>query len=191
MVPHITDQESLEFLSPTAEDLGMEDVHSPLFDWLLVASTEPGDTPNTSFIRMVSTGTTPQGMLNVQVERNEDVLFHQLPALRPNQTSPILLSWESCKPPANNGTPSQQMSRTVSLREGANSQESGREIARSLQSHPEAVPCHQPRPTPNFWHRSRLEEGTLNDLASRASNCSGAGILRASGSTFSSCGLPI
>ena len=53
-----------------------------LIHCLLVASTDHND--GTSLMRLFAAGTTSQGMRPVHAERNEDVLFWQLPLLQPH-----------------------------------------------------------------------------------------------------------
>ena len=96
LAAHVIDQdltarEALDLPPPIVEDLGMDGQCQPLMDWLLIASTDSGR--GTSPIRLPSVGVTPQGMRPVHAERDEDILFWQLPALQPvtGTTDPAVL----------------------------------------------------------------------------------------------------
>ena len=102
LIPHVIDldltaKEALTTLEPVIADLGLEAACQPLLQWLIVATTKvaggEGAEPNT-LIRQTTAGVTPQRLRAVHAERNEDVLYRQLPALKPTggpKTDPAVL----------------------------------------------------------------------------------------------------
>ena len=90
----LTAQEALDLLLPIVEDPGIDGQCQMLLHWFLVASTKHRTGTGTSLIRLPTAGTTPQGMRQVHVERDEDILFRQLPSLQPlnGRTNPTVLS---------------------------------------------------------------------------------------------------
>ena len=102
LIPHVIDldltaKEALTTLEPVIADLGLEAACRPLLQWLVVATTKvavgEGAEP-TTLIRQATAGVTPQRLRAVHAERNEDVLYRQLPALKPTggpRTDPAVL----------------------------------------------------------------------------------------------------
>ena len=62
----------------------------PVLDWLVVATTAHGAR---TLIQQAHGGATPQGAFPLHVERDEDLKFQQLPALRPSRqgTDPAVM----------------------------------------------------------------------------------------------------
>ena len=96
LVAHVIDQdptacEAPDRLLPIIKDLRMEGECQPLLDWLLIASTNSRG--RTSLTHPPAAGTAPLGMRQVHAERNEDILFQQLPTLQLMQgnTDPAVL----------------------------------------------------------------------------------------------------
>ena len=77
----LTAKKAIQILVPIIEDSGMEAVCKPLLDWLMVASTAQGEG---TLLQLDQAGTTPQGARPLHVERDEDLKFRQLPALKPS-----------------------------------------------------------------------------------------------------------
>ena len=102
LLPHVIDldltaKEALVTLEPIIDDLGLKDACRPLLEWLTVATTKIGlaeGVEPTTLLRQDTAGITPQRLRAVHTERNDDVLYRQLPALRPApgpQTDPAVM----------------------------------------------------------------------------------------------------
>ena len=89
LLPQVLNKEldaksALLLLYPLVVDLGIEAVSGPLLDFLIAATTAtPAGT--TTVTSQTTSGSTPQGILEVVHDRRLNLLYRHLPTLRPTQ----------------------------------------------------------------------------------------------------------
>ena len=161
LVPHLIDQdltayEALDLLLPIIDDLGIEATCLPLLDWLVAASTAADADGAPSPLRQANAGLAPQGLRKVRAERDEDLLYRQLPILKPSRgaTDPAVLGILQA-------TREQRNAVTAELEDRRADREKDKLPKTIDEKWPDYCNrllklCHVEDPTalPDFWHRA-------------------------------------